>query len=78
MESGRYGKASWIKRHIGVALWRDMKDVSVWGGALKMLYGLHLNIFRHERVSSLIPNADASKPESLFQCPTYIFEELHM
>jgi len=46
--------------------------------ALKMLYGLHLNIFRHERVSSLIPKADASKPESLFQCPTYICEELHM
>jgi hypothetical protein len=35
MESGRYGKASWIKRHIGVALWRDMKDVSVGGGTLK-------------------------------------------
>lgn len=48
------------------------------GGTLKMLYGLHLNIFRHERVSSLIPKADASKPESLSQCPTYICKELHM
>jgi hypothetical protein len=29
MESGRYGKTGWIKRHKGVASWRDMKDVSV-------------------------------------------------
>ena len=35
MEGGRYGKTSWIKRHKGVVLWRDMKDVSAGKGALK-------------------------------------------
>jgi hypothetical protein len=29
MESGRYGKTSWIKGHKGVVLWRVMKYVSV-------------------------------------------------
>ena len=35
MESGRYGKTSWIKRHKGVALWRDVKDVSVGEKGIK-------------------------------------------
>lgn len=50
MESDRYGKTSWIKRHKGVVLWGDMKYVSVGKKALNMLYELHLNIFRQERV----------------------------
>jgi hypothetical protein len=79
MESDRYGKTSWIKRHKGVVLWGDMKYVSVGREkVLKMLYELHLNIFRQERVSSLLPKGDASKPESLFQRPTYKVQKRHL